>query len=118
MIESWKVQLNNVTKVGAIITDLSKAFDSLNHNALLTKLKTYGLGNNPVEFFRSYKRYQRCKISNSFSHWKRVLAGFPKALFCDLYFLAFINDIFLFLTLQITLMIVLCTHLIKMCIAL
>ena len=43
-----------VTKVGAIIMDLSKAFDSLNHNVLLTKLKTYGLDNNPVEFFRSY----------------------------------------------------------------
>ena len=86
-----------VTKVGAIIMDLSKAFDSLNHNVLLTKLKTYGLDNNPVEFSRSYNRYQRCKISNYFSHWKRVLPDVPKALFWNLYFLAFINDIFLFL---------------------
>ena len=30
MIESWKVQLNNGTKVGTIIMDLSKAFNSLN----------------------------------------------------------------------------------------
>ena len=39
MIESWNVQLNNGGKVGAIIMDLSKAFDNLNHNLLLTNLK-------------------------------------------------------------------------------
>ena len=40
MTESWKVRLNNGSKVGVIIMDLSKAFDSLNHELLLTKLKT------------------------------------------------------------------------------
>ena len=39
MIESWKVRLNNGSKGGVIIMDFSKAFDSLNHELLLTKLK-------------------------------------------------------------------------------
>ena len=51
MIESWEDQLTNGTKFSAIIMDLSKAFDSLNHNLLLTKLKAYRLKNNPSEFF-------------------------------------------------------------------
>ena len=34
--------------------DLSKAFDSLNHDLLLAKLEAYGLDNKAVSFMRSY----------------------------------------------------------------
>ena len=75
MIESWKVRLNNGSKVGVTIMDLSKAFDSLNHELLLTKLKANGLDSNSVTFMKSYltNRFQRCKINNSFSEWGKVL---------------------------------------------
>ena len=33
--------------------DLSKAFDSMNHELLLAKLKAYGLDSNPVTFMKS-----------------------------------------------------------------
>ena len=39
MIESWKIRLSNESKVGVIIMDLFKAFDSLKHELLLAKLK-------------------------------------------------------------------------------
>ena len=42
MIESWKALLNKSQKVGAIIMDLSKAFDTLNHKLLLQKVQAYG----------------------------------------------------------------------------
>ena len=68
MIESCKVRLNNVSKVGVIIMNLSKAFDSLNYELLLPKLKAYGLDSNSVLFMKSHltNRLQRCKINNSF----------------------------------------------------
>ena len=80
MVESWKVRLNNGSKVGVITIDLSEAFDSLNHELLLTKLNAYGLDSNSVTFMKSYltNRLQRCKISSSFSEWGKVLNGFPQ----------------------------------------
>ena len=61
MIESWKAKLNKGSKVGVITMDLSKAFDSLDHDLLLAKLEIYGLDNNVVHFMRSYltNRLQR-----------------------------------------------------------
>ena len=67
MIESWKVRLNNGSKVGVIIMDLSKVFENLNHKLLLAKLKAYGLDSNLVTFMKSYltNRPQHCKINTS-----------------------------------------------------
>ena len=101
MIESWKVRLNNGSKVGVIIMDLSKGFDSLNHELLLlAKLKAYGLDKNSVRFMKSYltNRLQSCKINNSFSEWGKVLNGVPQgSILGPLLFNILLNDIFLFL---------------------
>ena len=78
--------------------DLSKAFNSLNRELLLAKLKAYGVDSNSVTFMKSYltNRLQRCKINNSYSEWGKVLNGVPQgSISGSLLFNIFLSDIFL-----------------------
>ena len=53
MIESWRALQNKGQKVGAIIMDLSKAFDTLNHKLLFKKLQAYGFDKKSLPFIES-----------------------------------------------------------------
>ena len=43
MLEIWKETTDNNKAFGALLTDLSKAFDCLNHDLLIAKLHAYGI---------------------------------------------------------------------------
>ena len=54
---------------GAVLMDLSKAFDTLNHDLLIAKLQAYGFDYNALKLIKSYlsNRWQTTKINTSFS---------------------------------------------------
>ena len=100
MIETWKTILNIGHKVGIIYMDLSKAFDNLNHELLIAKLKCYRLDQDAIKFFRSYlsDRYQCCKINNTLTDWRKIAADVPQgSILGPFLFNIFLNDIFFFL---------------------
>ena len=82
MLEKWKKVLDKEENMSAIFMDLSKAFDTINHDLLLAKLKAYGFSKQALSFMCSYlkNRRQRVQINNKFSSLKEVIAGFHKVL--------------------------------------
>ena len=100
MLEKFKKGLDKREKAAAILTDLSKASDSINHNLLIAKLEAYGFDDNTLNLISDYlhNRMQRCKINNSFSSWGLITAGAAQgSILGPLFFNIYINDLFLFI---------------------
>ena len=60
--------------------DLSKAFDTINHELLIAKLYAYGFSKDALKLINSYMsdRWKRTKIDKSFSSWSALLKGVPQ----------------------------------------
>ena len=88
----------------AIFIDLSKAFDTISHNVLFSKMNLYGIRGTALEWYQSYlkNRTMRAKCSTSnitmaqYSELHKVQIGTPQgSRLGPLLFLIFCNDIYL-----------------------
>ena len=97
LIEKWRVSLDNKGFGGAILMDLSKAFDTINHNLLIVKLYAYGFNKNALKLIKSYltNRWQRTKVNNSYSPWTEIIHGVPQgSILGPLLSNIYLNDLF------------------------
>ena len=72
--------LDSGLMVGLVSTDLSKAFDTLSHSLLLTKLQKLGFSTNAIDWIKSYlsNRTQQVSMNGLVSSTKTVEAGVPQ----------------------------------------
>lgn len=79
---------------GVIFLDLKKAFDTVNHDILISKLKKYGIDDNEIIWFKSYlsNRFQTVTVNSTLSDLQNVNIGIPQgSILGPLLFIIFVN---------------------------
>ena len=89
LLEKWKRAVNSGQIIGALLADLSKAFDCLDHELLIAKPNAYAFSLPALKLVHDYllKRKQRSKVIRTCSSWVGIVFAVPQgAIFGSLLF--------------------------------
>ena len=76
----WLYNMDRGLINGVLLLDLKKAFDTVDHKILISKLELYGIRWTSLEWFKSYigKRKQICTINGKLSQTREIRCGVPQ----------------------------------------
>ena len=94
-MNDWTNALDAGHSVDILYFDFAKAFDSVPHNRLISKLQSCGISGNLLEWVRNFLvgRKQKVVLNNYESEWLNVLSGAPQgSVLCPILFNIYVSD--------------------------
>ena len=102
MISDWKDWLENKNDVISVFLDLSKAFDTVDHELLIAKLHYYNFDLKTINLLKNYlnNRSIKVNINGTLSNTNSLKTGIPQgSVLGPLFFVLYVNDL-LYLDIQ------------------
>ena len=94
--DDWVYNIDQGNVIAVVFLDLKKAFDTVDHTILISKLAVHGIGGASIEWLKSYlsERNQKCFLNGSLSNSCVLSCGIPQGtILGPLLFLLYINDL-------------------------